>query len=91
MATLKSFMANKAAEREERNNSVPDGADHMVINLRSWGGSSDGSRGPRFFTPLFDHAYASLSNVSQYSPSFKTGDLQLEEIENIPEDILKIR
>jgi hypothetical protein len=35
MATLKSFMANKAAEREERNNSVPDGADHMVINLRS--------------------------------------------------------
>uniref|UniRef100_A0A2K1YTY1 Uncharacterized protein n=1 Tax=Populus trichocarpa TaxID=3694 RepID=A0A2K1YTY1_POPTR len=29
MATLKSFMANKAAEREGRNNSVPDGADHM--------------------------------------------------------------
>jgi len=48
---LKSFMTNKASEREKSNNSVPHGEDHTVINLRSGEGiSSDCSRGTRLST-----------------------------------------
>ncbi|KAJ6862124.1 hypothetical protein NC652_039079 [Populus alba x Populus x berolinensis] len=78
-----------------------------VISLRPGGGSSGGPRGTRFSTSRFESASASLSDASQSFPSFKTGELRFEdherirytrdqllqhkEVENVPEDILKIR
>ncbi|CAK7353968.1 unnamed protein product [Dovyalis caffra] len=82
-------------------------ADQTVISLRPGGGGSGGPRGTRFFTPRFDSASASLSDASQSFFSFKIGDLrfedherirytrdqllQLNQVEKVPEDILKIR
>ncbi|KAJ6995240.1 hypothetical protein NC653_017888 [Populus alba x Populus x berolinensis] len=81
-------------------------ADQTVISLRpGGGGGSSATRGTRLFTPRLDSA--SLSDTSQSFSSFQTGDLRFEdherirytrnqllqfkEIENVPEDILKIR
>ncbi|KAG5244467.1 eukaryotic translation initiation factor [Salix suchowensis] len=81
-------------------------ADQTVISLRpGGGGGSSAARGARFFTPRLDPAY--LSDASESFSSFKTGDLRFEdhecirytrnqllqfkEIENVPEDILKVR
>ncbi|KAJ6295345.1 hypothetical protein OIU78_023379 [Salix suchowensis] len=76
-----------------------------VINLRPGGGNAGGHRGTRFSSSRFESA--SFTNASQSFSSFKTGEfrfedherirytrdqlLQLKEVENVPEDILKIR